>query len=55
MFFGHRQKAAQDTRADGPSLLHHRLGPSAGVTANHPGAIQQIIQAALNDAAVWRV
>ena len=52
MFAGQRQQAVQDPDADGTALLHHRLGPTAGVHADQPCAIQQIIQTLLNDAPV---
>ena len=53
MFTGQRQQAVQDPYADGTALLRHRLGPTAGVRADQPGAIQQIIQTVLDDVPVW--
>ncbi len=52
MFLRQRQQAMQDSGADGAALLNHRFGPSAGVLANQPGPIQQVIQIALNDAPI---
>jgi len=52
MFAGQRQQAVQDPYADGTALLRHRLGPTAGVHTDQPGAIQQIIQTVLDDVPV---
>src|SRR6267378_6950777 len=52
MFLGQRQQAVQDPCTDGTALLDHRLGPTAGVRTDQPGAIQQVIQAVLDDVAV---
>ena len=55
MFAGQGQQAMQHSRADRAALLHHRFGPTAGVLANQPGAIQQVIQTLLDNVAVRRV
>ena len=52
MFCRQRQQAVQDPRADRAALLHHRFGPTAGMCADEPRPIQQMIQALLNEAAV---
>ena len=39
----------------GPRCCNHRFGPTAGVFANQPGPIQQVIQIALNDAPIRRM
>jgi hypothetical protein len=46
-------KQMQDPCANGTALLHHRLGPTAGVRADQPGAVQQIIQTVLDGVPVW--
>ena len=55
MLLRQRQQAMQDPGADGAALLHHRLGPTAGVRANQPRPIQQMIQTLLDDVAVRRM
>ena len=45
----------QHPDADCTALLHHRLGPNAGMHANQPCPIQQMIQTLLDDAAVGRM
>jgi hypothetical protein len=52
VFASQGQPAMQYPRADGVALLHHRFGPRPDVFANQPGPVQQLIQIALNDAAI---
>lgn len=52
MLASQRQQAVQNPDADGTALLRHRLRPTAGVRADQPGAIQQIIQTMLDDVPV---
>ena len=52
MFLRQRQQAVQDPDANGAALLDHPFGPTAGVRANQPGAIQQISLAVFDDAPI---
>ena len=55
MLLGQRQQAMQNSDADRTALLHHRLSPTAGMHANQPCPIQQMIQTLLDDLAVRRM
>ena len=55
MLLRQRQQAIQNPDADGATLLHHRLGPTAGLHANQPRPIQQMLQTLLDDVAVRRM
>ena len=52
MLLRQRQQSMQDAGADGAALLHHALGPTAGLWADEPCPIQQVRQTFLHDAAV---
>ncbi len=52
MFLRQCQQTVQHPRADGAALLHHRLGPTAGVRAKQSRPVQQIGLAVFDNAPV---